>query len=59
MDHTTLARNFEADFFRDMDSLNVLPPTITTRVTDYIPHIINFIKRLIKNGMAYPVESGE
>lgn len=40
------------------DTLNILPPTHTPRVTDHIPEIISYIQRLISLGHAYPTNSG-
>ena len=39
-----------------MASLNCLPPTFQPRVTDHIPEIIDFIKRLIDANQAYEVD---
>ncbi|EAU91074.2 cysteinyl-tRNA synthetase [Coprinopsis cinerea okayama7 len=50
-----LAAHWEAEFFSDMAKLNVVPPDVVTRVTDYVPEIINFIDRIIQNGYAYSV----
>ena len=58
MDYQVMAKRYEKDFFRDMNSLNILPPTIRTLVTDHIPHIINFIQTIMDKGHAYRTPSG-
>lgn len=47
------AMKWENLFNQDMKKLNVLPPTIVTRVSEYIPEIIIFIDKIIENGFAY------
>lgn len=49
----TLPRFWEQEFHNDMDSLNVLRPHVLTRVSEYIPEIIDYIKKIISNGLAY------
>lgn len=39
-----------------MDRLRVRRPDTLTRVTEYVPEIINFIDRIIANGFAYESE---
>lgn len=48
-----LATKFEAEFFEDMASLGVQFPDIVTRVSEYIPEIIQYIEKLILKGVAY------
>jgi cysteinyl-tRNA synthetase len=38
-----------------MSSLNVKPPTVTTRVTEYMPEILDYIQKIIDNGFAYSI----
>eukprot|EP00190_Bangiopsis_sp_CCMP1999_P001694 CAMPEP_0198732178 /NCGR_PEP_ID=MMETSP1475-20131203/34254_1 /TAXON_ID= ORGANISM="Unidentified sp., Strain CCMP1999" /NCGR_SAMPLE_ID=MMETSP1475 /ASSEMBLY_ACC=CAM_ASM_001111 /LENGTH=683 /DNA_ID=CAMNT_0044495243 /DNA_START=115 /DNA_END=2166 /DNA_ORIENTATION=+ len=51
-----LANRFEAEFFDDMKNLSVRAPDVITRVSEYVPEVVNFIKGIIDNGFAY--ESG-
>lgn len=52
-----LARHYESEFHSDMSRLNVLPAHILTRVSDYVPEIIQFIEKIIENGYAYESNS--
>lgn len=53
-----LASHYQARFHQSLRRLNVLPPTITLRVTDTIPSVISVIQRLIDNGCAYSTDAG-
>ena len=49
-----LARKYEAEFWEDLDALNVMRPTIITRVTDHVEDsIIPYIETIMEGGMAY------
>jgi len=50
---TELARHFENEFFNDCEALNIRLPHVITRVTEYVPEIVEFIEGIIKNGYAY------
>ena len=47
---------WEREYFNDMKALNVMPPNVLTRVTDYVPEIELFVKKIIENGFAYESE---
>lgn len=48
-----LPQYWETQFHQDMDALNVLRPCVLTRVSEYIPEIVDYIERIIVNGLAY------
>lgn len=48
----TISEEYEAEFWEDLQSLNVQLPNIKLRVTDKIPEIVNFIKSLDERGFA-------
>ncbi|XP_012269862.2 cysteine--tRNA ligase, cytoplasmic [Athalia rosae] len=48
-----LPQYWEMEYHKDMDALNVLRPNVLTRVSEYIPEIIDYIKKIIINNLAY------
>lgn len=51
-----LAAHWEDQYFKDMDRLRVRRPDLLTRVTEYVPEIVEFVKRIMENGYAYEHE---
>ena len=45
----------EAEFWEDMDKLNIIRPTVMTRVTEYIDKIKEYIERMEDNELTYCV----
>jgi len=41
------------EFFKDRDTLNIVPADIYARATDYIDAMVSLIKKLMDNGYAY------
>ncbi|CAN9506620.1 unnamed protein product [Ophioblennius macclurei] len=50
---STLPKHWEAEYHRDMDALNVLPPDVLTRVSEYVPEIVDFVGKIVSNGYGY------
>ncbi|XP_039592953.1 cysteine--tRNA ligase, cytoplasmic isoform X1 [Polypterus senegalus] len=48
-----LPKYWEAEYHKDMEALNVLPPDVLTRVSEYVPEIVDFVKKVIENGYGY------
>ena len=49
----SLPRHFENDYNEDMRALNILPPDCITRVSEFVPEIIEYIQQIIENQFAY------
>ncbi|MDP2439798.1 MAG: cysteine--tRNA ligase [archaeon] len=51
-----LAARFETEFFEDMEALGVRPPSVVTRVSEYVEEIKSYIEVIIQKGMAYAAD---
>ncbi|XP_078029221.1 cysteine--tRNA ligase, cytoplasmic isoform X1 [Epinephelus lanceolatus] len=48
-----LPKFWEGEYHKDMEALNVLPPDVLTRVSEYVPEIVEFVEKVILNGYGY------
>ncbi|KZS93988.1 hypothetical protein SISNIDRAFT_440373 [Sistotremastrum niveocremeum HHB9708] len=53
---TSFASTWEHSFFHSMSTLNCLPPTTLTRVSEFIPENIKFVEKIVENGFGYEVD---
>lgn len=53
-----LAKKYELDFFKDMEAMRVLPPTVVSHVSESIHLIVSFCENLIEKKVAYVTEEG-
>ena len=54
----SFARQFEDLFWQDLQTMNCLPVSEITRVTEYVPQIVDYISRIESNGYAYKTSDG-
>ena len=47
------SRRYEREFMDDMAALGIREPDVLTRVTEYVPQIVEFVQTIVKKGMAY------
>ena len=52
------ARHFEDLFWEDLGTMNCLRVSAITRVTEYIPQIVDYISKIQANGYAYKTSDG-
>ncbi len=56
VDTKVLAEKYIAEFYRDMDALNVERADQEPRVTDHIDEIVKIIEKLVANNYAYEID---
>jgi len=56
---SVLSSKYIEEYFIASKKLNIKPANKYPRVTNYIPHIINFIEKLLNKGVAYVTEKGD
>ena len=54
-----LADRFISEYYTDAKALGIRPATVHPKATEHIPEIIALIEKLIENGHAYTVPSGD
>ncbi len=54
-----LADRFISEYYKDAKALGIRPATVHPKATEHIPEIISLISKLIENGHAYAVPSGD
>uniref|UniRef100_A0A3Q2CZQ1 Cysteine--tRNA ligase, cytoplasmic n=1 Tax=Cyprinodon variegatus TaxID=28743 RepID=A0A3Q2CZQ1_CYPVA len=50
---SVLPKYWEGEFHKDMEALNVLPADVLTRVSEYVPEIVEFVEKVVSNGYGY------
>merc|ERR1719510_2865756 len=48
-----LPKYWEEEYHKDMEALNVLPADCLTRVSEYVPEVVDFIEKIIGQGYGY------
>lgn len=54
-----VAERFEAEFIRDSEGLNALPPTVRPRATEHIDEILDIVKDILEKGYGYVAKNGD
>ncbi|KAJ3324878.1 hypothetical protein HDU93_002704, partial [Gonapodya sp. JEL0774] len=52
------SRVWEESFFEDMDSLGIRRPDVLTRVSEYVPEVVDFVRGIVDKGFGYPSPTG-
>ncbi|MEK7565678.1 MAG: cysteine--tRNA ligase [Patescibacteria group bacterium] len=52
------SKEFTRVFFEDLEKLNILPVSVNTYATEYIPKMVSYISELLAKGYAYVEDDG-
>lgn len=58
LDAYEIAYKYEVEYFKNMDKLNVLRPSISCRATGFVNDMIETVKDIISKGYAYVTDRG-
>ena len=58
MECSAITSHYEREFFEEMLGLNMIAPSMTSRVTDHVPIIIDFVQGIMDRGHAYVASDG-
>lgn len=58
LDPYEIAYKYECEYFKSMDALNILRPSISCRATGFIIDIIEAVKQILDAGFAYVTKDG-
>ncbi len=58
LDPYEIAYKYECEYFKAMDALNILRPSISPRATGFIMEIIEAVKEIIDHGYGYVTKEG-
>jgi cysteinyl-tRNA synthetase len=53
-----VAEQYEAEWWRAMDALGVLRPSVTPHATAYVAGMVELVADLVRRGVAYPTHDG-
>ncbi|NMA70097.1 MAG: cysteine--tRNA ligase [Desulfitobacterium sp.] len=56
MDPLELAEKYIEEYFKDAEALNIMPATVHPKATEHVPEMIEIIKGLEEQGLAYAVD---
>lgn len=58
LDAYEIAYKYEVDYFKNMDALNVLRPSVSCRATGFVNEMIEMVKDIINKGYGYVTKEG-